>query len=389
MLQTKRHASIAELDSRAWDALFPGDAEGAAYYRAAEDSLPRGFAVEYLAVTRDGDLVAAAPVFHTRHELYASLRGPVRRALDAIARRVPRFLRLGVTGLGSPLVDRCHVAVSATLDETGRRAALAALLAGLEEAAQARGNALMAIKDLEDEVDEVIGGALRDAGFAKIRSLPNAVLDLPYASWETFLKAHPRSYWRYLKLKEKEMHRLRIEFPDNISGLSPRLHALFEQTRQQSPGDYGEFEQLDPQYFARVQQDCGAAAQFMLCWLDDRLVSFQMYMLGEREVVAKFIGMDYAVSRDLNLYFVNINQLIRIAIARGIPRLRMGNTAYAVKAVYQARLATHWICFKHRNRVVNRLLRRLAPLIDYEKNDPELAKLRADDARRARETLRS
>lgn len=376
MLQTRQHSSIEEIARAAWDGLWPGEAEDWAYYAAAEKSLPAGFAVSYVGVY-DGDaLMAAAPVFHTEYELHSSLRGRVRSTLDTLAQRFPQLLRLGVTGLGSPLVDRCHIGLSPSMSPERQALARTSLVEGMAESARRRGHRLLAVKDLEDPLMPRTGRHLEGLGFARIRGLPNSHLDLPHASWDAFLKTHPRSYRRYVKAKERELPRLRIEFPENIGNLSPRLHALFEQTREQSAGNCGDFEDLDPGYFDAVKQRCGDRAQFMLCWLGDELVSFQMYMVGEREVVAKFIGMDPVVARDLNLYFININQLIRVCIAAGIPHLRLGNTAYAVKAAYKARFATHWIYFRHRYRVVTWLLRRLAPLIDYERNDPELSRLR-------------
>jgi predicted N-acyltransferase len=378
MFSATEHRSIREVAREAWEALFPGDAEGWDYYVACEDAPLAGFETGYVTVAdASGRTIAAAPVFHTRHELYASISGATRRALDAVARRIPGFLSLGVSGLGSPQVDRCHIGLAAGLAPSERVDAVRLLISALADSARRHGTKLLAVKDLEDALPADIGAALESAGFAKIRSLPNANLELPYESWEAFLKAQSRSDRRYYTRKERPLDRLRIEYRDDVGDLSPRLHALYDQTRNQSQGDYGAFEVLHPDFFAAVQRRCGARARFMLCWLDDDLVAFQLLMLGERELVAKVIGMDYAVARELNLYFININQAIRLAIANAIPRIRMGNTAYAVKMVYRARLATHWIYFRHPVKAVNWTLKKLAPLIDYERNDPDLKKLRA------------
>lgn len=384
MFTARLHTTIHEIPQETWDSFFPGDAEGWAYYAACEEAPLAGFDVAYVAVSDAvGKVVAAAPVFHTQHELYASISGPIRRALDAVARRIPRFLSLGVTGLGSPQVDRCHIGLDATLARDERLAAMRALLGALDDASRTHRNKLLAVKDLEDTVAPEISEALQAFGFAKIRSLPNAYLDLPFASWEMFLKSHSRSSSRYFSRKERTLERMRLEYREEIGDLSPKLHALYEQTRGQSKGDYGAFETLHPAFFDAVKRYCGDRAQFMLCWLDDDLVGFQLLMVGDKELSGKVIGMNYAVARELNLYFVNINQAIRLAIKRRIPHVRMGNTAYAVKMVYGARLATHWIYFKHRSAVVNALLKKLAPLIDYERNDPDLIKIRKDQAEKA------
>lgn len=384
MFTARLHGTIHDIPQQAWDGFFPGDAEGWAYYAACEEAPLSGFDVAYVAVYGDaGKIVAAAPMFHTQHELYASLSGPVRRALDAIAKRIPRFLSLGVTGLGSPQVDRCHIGLDATLSPAQRNTAMRALLTALDNASRTHGNKLLAVKDLEDHLAPDIGAALESFGFAKIRSLPNAYLDLPFVSWEQFLQSHSRSSKRYFTRKERTLDRVRLEYREEIGDLSPKLHALYEQTRGQSKGDYGSFETLHPNFFDAVKRHCQERAQFMLCWLDDELIGFQLLMVGDKELSGKVIGMDYAVARELNLYFININQAIRLAIAKRIPHVRMGNTAYAVKMVYGARLATHWIFFKHRSAAINAILKRLAPLIDYERNDPDLIKIRKEQAEKA------
>lgn len=385
MLTTRYHTTIADIPRETWDDFFPGDAEGWPFYLACEEAPTAGFQVGYISVSNpDGVLVAAAPVFHTRHELYSSVSGPVRRLFDGIARHFPRFLALGVSGLGSPQVDRCHIGVSTALSSDDRIKAIHGLVTALDESARTHGNKLLAVKDLEDTLPQDIGAALEGSGFAKIRSLPNTYLDLPFASWDDFLNKQSRSDRRYYTRKERTLDRILVEYRDDVEAVSEQMHALYDQTRNQSKGDYGAFETLHPQFFAAVKKHCGDRAQFMLCWLDGKLVGFQLLILGDTELIGKVIGMDYAYARELNLYFVNINQAIRLALIRRIPRIRMGNTAYAVKAVYKARLVTHWIFFRHRNAAVNALLRRLAPLVDYEKNDPDLAKMRAAEAEKAK-----
>lgn len=382
MLTSRYHTTIRDIPRETWDAFFPGDAEGWSFYVACEEAPLADFSVGYVTVYDEAaTIVAAAPVFHTEHVLYSSVGGRIRDAFDAVRRRLPSFLTLGVSGFGSAQVDRCHIGLASDLSADARREAVTRLVAGLDASARAKGNKLLAVKDLEDSLLADIGAVLEAEGFAKIRSLPNTYLALPYVSWEDFLNAQSRSDKRYFSRKERTLSRLVVEYRDDVAGdLSAQMHALYDQTREQSKGDYGSFEDQHPDFFAAVKRNCGDRAQFMLCWLDGKLVGFQLLLLGDNELIGKVIGLDYSVARELNLYFVNINQAIRLALLRRIPRIRMGNTAYAVKAVYKATLATHWIFFRHRIAAVNWLLRRLAPLVDYERNDPELAKIRAAEA---------
>jgi hypothetical protein len=166
-----------------------------------------------------------------------------------------------------------------------------------------------------------------------------------------------------------------VEYRDSLEGLEQQVHALYESTRANSQVQSGDFDELHPHYFQAVLESCGKKAKLMLCWSGDRLVSFQLFMVGDNEVVAKFIGMRYPEARELNLYFINWMMMFRFAFDHRIRRVRMGNTSYAVKLLLGGHLEKSWIYFRHLNPIVNWAFRGVAPLVDYEKNNSELRQL--------------
>jgi hypothetical protein len=85
--------------------------------------------------------------------------------------------------------------------------------------------------------------------------------------------------------------------------------------------------------------------------------------------------MKYPQGRELNLYFINWLKLIEFAIERRIPSVEMGATTYATKILFGGYLERRWLHFRFRGGIWNRLLNPVAPLFDFEKNDPELQKL--------------
>lgn len=384
MFAFKRHPSAATIPEDTWNRLMPGEAEDWAYYRAAETALPDGFTIEYLTVERDGEIVCVAPLFHTRHYLQASIHGTMRRLLDKLAVVVPWLLSYKVTGLGSPVADRCHLGIAQNLTGDDRIAALDALYEGLAACAAANGSSLLVVKDLDDAANTALAGWAERCRFGRIRSLPNVYLELPFESWEAFLKSHKRRESGYIRRKEQQAQGVTIETTASIAGLEAQVHALFEQTREQSGGDYGEFEKLHPDFFGRIAEG-GRSGRvlFQLGRIDGELVSFLMLLRGADEVVWNFIGMKYPQAREHNLYFVNVNHLIRYCIANRVPRIRLGNTSYGPKLLYGGRLAPHWILVKHRSPALNWFYRFAAPHFDYEKNDAELKRLKAERAARA------
>jgi hypothetical protein len=80
-------------------------------------------------------LITGAPVFRTDFRLDMMLEGGLRKLVGAIGRRAPRLVNLAVMGAGSPHADELALAFDPTLDLRGRRAALDALLGGLERRA--------------------------------------------------------------------------------------------------------------------------------------------------------------------------------------------------------------------------------------------------------------
>jgi len=75
---------------------------------------------------------------------------------------------------------------------------------------------------------------------------------------------------------------------------------------------------------------------------------------------------------------VNWLKLIEFAIQHRIPSVEMGATTYATKLLFGGYLERRWLHFRFRSGLWNRVLDPVAPLFDFEKNDPELKKLDAE-----------
>jgi hypothetical protein len=373
--QIQLYESIQAIPREVWNSMFPDVAEDWAYYLAAESCPPRNFTLGVLGARCGHALVAAAPIFRTSYELHNSAQGRQRRVADWMARRAPRLFHLPVISFGSPLVDRCHFGFAPGLDKEERIRLMGALLEGLRQTAARERRPLTAIKDLSNEDAEVFNSCLTASGFARITNVPMVYLDLPFHSEDAYLAYLPEKTSSYLRRKLRTLSRIEVEYRSSAEGLEPELDALYEATRTQSQVQYGDFDELHPRYFDTVLKNCGDKAQLMLCWLDGELVSFQLFMVGKDEVVAKFIGMRYPIARELNLYFINWVMMFRFCFERGIPRVRMGPTSYSVKLLLGGHLERQWIYFRHSNAILNWLFHRFAPLIDYEKNDPELSRM--------------
>jgi hypothetical protein len=366
--------AIAESD---WTRLFPDDAEGWAYYRAVEGEPPEGLRFEAMVVERDGHVVAAAPVFHAIYRLDTPLQGRLRPLGDWLYRVFPGVVAHPVIGFGSTMAERCHLGVDPALSPTERRDAVVALCAGLEAKARREGVRILAMKDVAETEPADIHATIAGAGFSRIAGLPVAVLDLPFADVEGYIRSLSANMRSALRRKLKTAGAVQIEIVSSIDGIEDEIYRLYEATRANSSVDYGDFEQLSPSYFRHVVTALGPdRCAIILARVDGRLLAMQLCFLERERVIFKFWGMRYPEGREHNLYFIAWVEGVRLALSRGAKTYQSGQTAYTQKAKLGSRLVPVWIYFRHRWPLVNRIFRLAAPHLAFDKMDPELAEIR-------------
>jgi hypothetical protein len=368
--------AIPEAD---WARLFPDEAEGWAYYRAVEARPPPGFRFEAMVVRDgpDGRIVAAAPVFHIVYRLDTPLQGNLRPLGDWLYRTVPRLVAHPVMGFGSPLTDRCHLGLDPALDAGRRARAVAALHTGLDAKAAREGVRILAIKDLADREAGGLNETITAAGFSRIAGLPVCVLDLPFTDEAAYIRSLSANNRSVLRRKLKTAGPVEIETVTSIAGLEDEIFSLYEETRANSRFDYGDFEQLSPAYFRDVVAALGPErAALILARVEGRLLAMKLLFLEKERVIDKFWGMRYPAGREHNLFFVCWMEGVRLALRRGAKQYQSGQTAYAQKVKLGSRLDPMWVYFRHRWPLINRGFRRVAPLLAFDKMDPELAEIR-------------
>jgi hypothetical protein len=370
------HVSVTEIAREDWQRLLPGEPESWDYYRVVEMAPPPNFRLGAISVWSAGALVAVAPIFRVVYRIDTPLQGALRTVGQWLFDHVPRLVSLPVIGIGSPSSDTCSIGFEPSLGAAERRLAFDAMLTRIQALADEERTALVAVKGLDD-IAESLDDTCRVHRFTRVTSVPLAILDLPFTTTEAYLASLPGKTRGYLKRKQRAAAHVRSEYVTSLAGLEDRIFALFQGTLAQSKVDYGDFEQLTPDYFPRVLAALGEGAQCQLWWQGEELLGFQMSLVGERAIVTKHIGMKYPQARELNLYFLAWLGMIDYAIARGIPRVDMGATTYQTKLLFGAHLSKRWLYFRFRGDIANVLLQPLAPFFDFERHDPELKALRA------------
>jgi predicted N-acyltransferase len=374
-LRSRVAASVAEIDAAAWDACFPGEAENHAYYLACEAAARQagsGVAMRAACVEDATGVIAVAPFFMLDYRLDTPLQGRLRAFGDFLFARAPGLVSLKVLCAGSPYAERCHVGLKPGLGAEPRLMACKALHDALAGQAATEGAQLVAWKDLAPGDADLLGGMLARDGFARLGSLPVAVLDLPFADEAAYLTTLSSATRKDIRRKLTKAGDIRIEMRRSIAGLEGEIAALYESTRVHSGLDYGDLEVLPPDYFANVSAALGERALFALYWVGPTLAAFNLLLLEGDRVIDKFLGMRYPLARERNLYVVSWMTNVRYCLAHGIARLQSGQTAYASKLRFGSRLVPSAIFFRHRQPVFNWALKSLSPLLAFDRLDPDL-----------------
>jgi hypothetical protein len=367
---------VGAISEAEWSACYPDDAEGWRYYRACETGVVPGVALAAVEVRDQAGLAAAAPLFQLSYRLDTPLQGRLRSLADSVAKRFPSLTEWRLLGVGSPYADRCHIALRPELTGAQGDAALAALVRAVEAEGESRKSALTVFKDISGAELSAIEGVLGRSRYTQIRSLPVASLDLAETpDFERYIATLSSSMRKDIRRKLKASAGVRVERRQSIEDLADKIEALYEETRQHSNVHYGDFEALPPDYFRSVARCAGNKAQFMLYWVGDELAAFNLLLLGRETVIDKFLGMRYPLARHNNLYVLSWIENVRFCLESGRRWLQSGQTAYSSKVRLGSRLVASSIFARHRNPVINRVIRLAAPLAAFDRWDPDLRRL--------------
>lgn len=307
--------------------------ESGEFYRAIQHSI-QGFDFGYLVALNAGVRIAVIPYFITDFKLNTMLE-------KGLLKHIIGGLSLRIACIGNPTV--AFGRIDGQVSEELLGSAFAALSAKAP---------IVAFKGFEYD--------LPAPGFIRVAGLPVAVLHLDGDFWSTLHRHKKRNdFTRKLKASAA----LRFEEHDGLpSEYLERVHQLYLNTRSQSPI---QFECLSPAYFSSTS----ALSIYILAFLQERLVGFAQLLPKGNRVVGKYLGMDYTVSREHELYFALYLRAMDISARRGFKEIEFGETSYHFKKELGCELVETWVYYRHRNPLVHALLAHFAFLIEPSKNE--------------------
>ncbi len=370
--------SIEAFGREEWNRLFPDELEDWSYYRAVERSDLPEFSFRYFCVRDEAGLLrAAVPAFVTDYRLDTTLSGRLKRFADWLTRHFPRLLRQKMLSLGSPVSEICHLGFAPGVPADEQQRLLGAILAKAESFARGNRVRMIAVKDAAAAQDALWAAAAKAHGLRRQPGLPTASLAVRFENIDEYFATLSKATRKDIRRKLKDSAGLRVEWRAGIDGIEGEVMRLYKSTHANAQFS---FEELTSEYFHNVLREMAGRASCATYWLGDKLVAFNLVLHDGKRLLDKFLGMDYAVAREYNLYFYTWIENVRRCIDLKLALYQSGQGLHALKRRLGSRLSANWLWYRHRNRVVDAVLALVERIARLDRQDPELAALTRNSA---------
>jgi predicted N-acyltransferase len=369
--------SIAMLDAGHWGALTSGASFflSREYLRGLEPVLPANLSPRYAMIYRegkDGPQPLAAVYMQLADISLAQLR-PAKPRADAAAAAPLDKLAAGamqrVLTCGNLLTYGQHgIAMAPGADEKQVWHGVAEVLYRVRQAEKLVGKThFVMIKDLHEPHTE---GArhLQHLSYRYVETEPNMILSLG-PSWKTHddylggLTSKYRTNTRNNVFKPIEAAGCSVERLTDLSAHRQRIFDLYKDV--QSNADVRPFE-LRPEYFAALQQVAGERFRCSVIKRHGQLLGFMVSVADGETSVAYHIGFDREAAAELPLYLRLLHAGIEHALEMGCRRISYGRTALEPKAALGAKPEAFGVLCRHRQPVLNKLIKRVLTGIEHE-----------------------
>lgn len=350
---------IGEIDPTRWDGVTgdrPGDPFSThATLAALEAAQLPGVRIWYVTLEdAAGRWVAAAPLARVEIDGARLSRGLFRRIIEGGRRIYPSFMRSAVMLCGAPLsVGNPPARISGDAD---RSTILRELAGVLQEVADEHRAPWRGFKEFSDSDQEIAGSVLEPAGWILAPSEPNFRITLPWSSYDGYLGSLRSDYRYKIRKAAGKMDRagIVVEVVPLRDGYTPAIHALYDAVVDRAAT---QLERLTPSFFTAFGRAFGDAAPLIQLRRGEKVVGWVAMLFAGEVAFDMFHGIDYEENVRSDLYFNQLAEVIRLAIARGARVLSMGQSTEIAKTRFGGQVVPLWTAVRHRNRAVQTLLR--------------------------------
>ena len=352
----------------AWQSLLPNSLETYSYHLAFAQANIEGFKTGFVTVFEAEKVVLIAPTFVMDYALDTTVQGKLKVFTTKIRGMFPKLMNLRLLCVGSAVTDSAQIGFEKINTEI-----IQTLNQKLEEIALIEKASVIALKDVTAADLAQLKSPLQALGFSVVDNMPVAKNIINFNSLDDYLASVSYSTRKGLRRKMKSFTLLRIE---EHNGLPPQMDEIFQLYLNCYDKSELKFEKLTRRFFENLATLMPNNCRFVLYYAaeegSEKLIGFNCLLHGNGILMDKYIGLDYDKSHVVNLYSLSWLHNITMCIRDGFHTFQSGQAAYETKLSLGATLEQTYIVFKHRNRLINPLLKLASRVLAYGNFDAAL-----------------
>lgn len=361
--------TLAELrDCPAWQEAFQDKLKDHRFYELVGTTLTETFDYYFLILEDEaGRVRAIQPLFFVRQNLTEGVAGRVRDAIDRLRKRFPRFLTVKTLMVGCAAGEG-HLGVCHPEDEVW---AAEALHSCLKTFARESGAPLIVLKDFPSYYRTSLRG-LSSNGYTRVASMPATRLSLHPGGFEEYVASLGRATRKNLRRKFRKTAQkalITLEVMTDVTPVVDEIYPLYLQVHARSKLH---FEKLTPEYFCRLGQELPERTRFFIWRQEGRAIAFSLCMVHDGTIYDEYLGLDYRVAYELNLYFYTLRDILKWATARGFHTYCSTPLNYDPKLHLGCELVPLDLYVMHTSAFINPIFRRALHFLQPTKHDPIL-----------------
>lgn len=335
------------------------------YYEVLERTLSGQFDFRYL-VLRDqatGEY-AIQPLFFVKQDLLAGLPRKLASLATPIRKLWPGFLTMTMMMIGC-------AAGEGQLDHSAPWI-VGALQGAIDLYRKKAGASIILFKDFPSTYREQMA-RLSKHGYQRAPSMPAAILDLNFATFEEYMNSRLSKVFRKnLRRKLRALDDappVTMEVRPDATEFVDEIYGLYLQTFRRSEF---QFEELNREYFATLGERMPDRVRYFLWRQNGKLIAFNLCVVHEGTLYDLDVGLDYSVALDLHLYFVTWRDIIEWCLKNGIRTYHTGPLNYDPKAHLRLSLAPQDLYARHNSDLINPFFKLAIKYLEPTRHDPVL-----------------
>ncbi|MEO6903233.1 MAG: hypothetical protein ABI315_08775 [Bacteroidia bacterium] len=192
---------------------------------------------------------------------------------------------------------------------------------------------------------------------------PNMIVTNQWQTFDEYLNSMSKKYRNRAKtiIKKGEHLERRNFFVEDIYENSEVIEKLYDNVLLKAKFSLSS---LSVAYFAEMKKLLKADFIFTAYYYNNKIVGFKTYFVLKNIIEAHFIGLDYSLNKELELYQNILYDYVKAMLFTKKNQLYLGRTASEIKSTVGAEAQELKCYIRHRNPLSNRIIK---PFVDYLK----------------------